>query len=329
MGIQRKIAVVGLGKQTAKGAALANPVYQLGLIDGRAFNVPIDQEYEERTLPGGASDRFSPGINRVGSAPGAAFKVRAFPKSIGLLSLMALGGTVVTGTNPYTHTDSPALTLPYGTLFAKYGPGDYEKLPDVLVDELTISWSGRQPLEAEVTVLGLAPAINAASWAATVDETLNAYITPIGATLRLDVDGAVLAAAQVTAASMRIANNLDPVELSRSILPDDYVPGSQVVEGTITLKPDNLNEWKAVITGSPAGTAVQETVVYGSLDLATLINANNSLKLTANRVAFMCDFPEADSSAGGAEIQLAYQVVRPTDGSAACQAVTVNDVATY
>ena len=48
-----------------------------------------------------------------------------------------------------------------------------------------------------------------------------------------------------------------------------------------------------------------------------------------SRVAFMADYPSSDPSGGPAEVALAYQVIRPTNGSAAFTATTRNAVASY
>src|ERR671929_567432 len=138
MGLQALTGLVGLAKQTAKGANVASPVWGVGLTDGKVFNIPIDQDAAPLTLPGGASDRFAPAAFRSGAHPGASFTTRVTPRLIPFLLLAALGSNTTTGAGaPFTHVGSPALDLPYLSLFGNLS-GERVKLPDCKVNELTI-----------------------------------------------------------------------------------------------------------------------------------------------------------------------------------------------
>lgn len=331
--INKKLSYVGLMKQAggAKGSGGASPAtFGFGVLGGTVFETPIEQDYDDTTLPGGTSDRMAPHLIRTAINPGMTFRTRAYVRSLGLLLLGALGADVVTGSGPYVHAFEPALTLPYLTAFGKYGTAEYEKLVDVLVDELTIGWDERNPLEVEAKLLGLTPTMGAGgAWTATNDETLVSYIGPQGSTLQIDVDGAVLAAAQVKGASVKISNNLDPVMLSKSVLPDDLVPALQTIEGSITIVPNDFAEWRSILTGTPSGTAIAPAPVYGSFSLLNQIDSNNQLTLAATRVGFLTDFPESEPSGGQMEMELAFQVIRPTDGSDGCTFTLKNSTATY
>ncbi len=331
MAMLRSIAAVGIAKQSGKGAAAAVPAYGFGVMSGNVFQAPITQVYEAMTLPGGASDRFSPAVNRTDVVPGAAFKTRLWPSSSGLWLLAALGTNVDSGpvSGVYTHTITPALDVPYLTLFAKLTTGEFEKLPDCKVQEITFTFTERGSIELDVVVLGLVPSLSTASWAATVDETVNTYYTPNGGTFLVDAGSNVPAAAQVKAASVKIGNNLAGVPLSKSVLPDDLVPGQQIVEGTLGLIPNDFGDWKKVLSTGVAGTVVKEKPVYGSFSLKYQIDANTDLTLAALRVPMLTDFPPADPSGGPVEVDLSFLVARPTDASAAFTATDRNTVATY
>ncbi len=327
--ISKLVSYVGLSKQTAKGAGAATPAtFGFGVLDGKIFNVPITQDYSPLTLNGGTSDRFPPNVKRTEANPAATFRTRVWPKSIGLLLYAALGAKAVSGTGPFTHTITPDQTLPYLTLFARYG-SDYEKLVDVLVDELTISWDERNPLEAALAMLGLTPSLGTAAFTVTSDETTQPFFGPVGGTLQLDTGSGTPAAAQIKAASVKIANAIEPVPLSRAITPDDLVPAQQTVEGTVTLVPNDLSDWKKIVTGSGSGSSLQSTEQYGSLSLKVTIDANNELTLASSRVAFLAEFPDSDPGGGAAELELAFSIVRPTDGSAAFTATLKNQQSSY
>ena len=330
MPVQKLISYVGLSKQASKGSGASSPAtWGLGVLGGKIFDLPITQDYEEMTLNGGASDRFSPAIHRTDIRPGANFRARAHLRSVGAIMLGVLGTDTVSGTGPYTHTITPAQTLPYWTLFSRYG-SEYEKLVDCQFDRVSIGWDERKPLEVECGLMGITPTLGAGgAWTATNDESITGVYGPIGGTLQLDTGSASPVTAKIKAARVEISNNLEAIALSASILPDDLMVARQVVEGSITVVPDDFTDWRKIVTGSGAGTAVQSSTQYGSFLLAVNQGANTELKLEAYRAAFECDFPESDSGGGGMELELAFRVAKPTGASAAFTATLVNSTASY
>lgn len=327
--LQQLTGLVGLSKQIAKGSPAASATYGLGLSDGKVFNLDIDQEPAPLTLPGAANDRFAPHADRTGAHPGAAFTTRAWPQSLPLLLYSALGTLTTTGASaPFSHAASPAIDLPYLTLFGRLDD-EYTKLPDCKMDELTISWGERNPLEVEAALMGLVPAFGVSAWSPTNDETDQTYFGPVGGTFLLDAGSGTPVAARVSGASLHIANNLNEVPLSASTLPDDLVPGSQVVDGTITLIPQDLAEWRKVVTGTSGGAAYSEDPIYGSFDLLVALDASTDARFQAFRVPMLIEFPDVGTGGGPAEIECAFAAVRPTDGSDAFTATVRNAVASY
>jgi hypothetical protein len=324
-----KIVYGGLAKQSAKGSAAANPLYTFGVTQGQMVSIPITQELQPLTLPGGASDRFQPHSNRTAAIPAATFTVPAWSTLAGLAGLGVMGTDGVTGAGPYTHAETPTLTLPYFTLFVQFANGDRVKLPDCLFDRLKYSWDGRNPVMMECALLGLVPALGAASFTNGTDLTTAAYFDPIGGTFQHDADGITLGASPITAGEIEIANNLKAIELSKALTPDDYGPGVQAVSGSFTIVPADLLDLRSIIGGGPAATAVSNDPVYGSFSHLHQISANEQLTLAANRVAYMTDYPDADADGNPMPLTLAFEVVRPTDGSAAFTHTVKNSIATY
>lgn len=322
---QKLLTLVGIAKQTGKGAATTGTDFTMGVLSGAAFDLDLGQEPEPITSDG----RIAPAANRVSAASGMKFRTRVWPAPSGLFLYGALGAIATTGTSPnFTHTITPAADLPYLTGFGKLDDVS-TKLADMKVDELKISWEKAQPLQLEATLLGLVPTLFTASWPAVADQRDQTFFGPIGGTFKLDTGSATPVVVPLSAAEITIANNLVPVELSKSIIPDDVFPGLQVVTFALTLIPNDLAEWRKAVTGSGTGTAIQESVVYGSVDLLVTINANTSLQIAATRVPFIAPFPEGDAGGGPAELKLTGQVVRPVGAGAAVTATLKNAVASY
>lgn len=322
MPIQKRLSAVGLAKQTAKGAPAAAPVYGLGVLGGSVLMIDVDQEAESIAY----AQRVSPEENRIGVMAGANFRCRAHPRSVALLCYGALGAIVTTGVGPYTHAATPAVDLPYFTLFARMG-AEYASIPDCKIDQLSISWSERRPIELEVVMLGRAPALGAAAWNPTNDEVGQVKFGGPGGTFKVDA-AAAAAVAPVSGGRVQISNNLAGIPLSKDIVPDDIFPGEQAIETGATLIPEDFAEWRKILTGTGAGTAMTQVPVYGGFE-HTFVDGASSLKLEASKTAFLADFPEADPAGGAAELELVGRVKKPTGATSALIVTIVNAVPSY
>lgn len=329
---QKLINYVGLSKQTAKGSGATTPAtFGHGVRSGKVFNAEVTQDYEQQTLNGGAFDRFSPGVNRTNIQPGANYTTAVWIRTIGAYLLAALGTDTPSGVGPYTHVITPAQILNYWTLFSRYGAAEYEKTVDCKLNSLEIGWDETGAMELVAEWLGCTPTFGAGgAWTATAKEEDAQWLSPVGGTLQISVATGTPAAAQVKAFRMSINNNLDPVWLSSSVLPNDLIEGEQVIEGTVTLVADDFTDWRKALTGTGAGTSVQATPVYGSFSMLTQLDANNQVTLAGGaKTAFLADMPDGDPAGGKMELELAFTVNRIDASTAPFTATVKNSTATY
>jgi len=324
--IQKRLARVGIAKQTAQGENVASPAYSFGVLGGQVLSAEIEQENEEVT----SDSRAVVGQNRLAVTPGADFTMRAYPKSLGLLLYLALGAKSVTGPvgAVYSHVFTMAQALPYCTVFG-YGAGEYTKVRDAMVDSFELSWEEAGPLEVALTLLGCDLELGLAPWTATThDKDAGGKFRAAGGTFKLDAASNVPATAKVRAGAFRVPNALEVSRLSHSVKPSDLI-SSQVELGMgLTIRPDNMAEWRKIVTGSAAGTAITDVPVFGSFENKFVIDANTDLTIASSRVAFMCDFPESDPSGGPVDLELEGLISEPAAGAE----VTVtlrNDVPSY
>lgn len=324
MAVQSALATVGVAKQSAKGSAESNALFAHGLTDGTVLSVEVDQSIEEHT----SGKRASSAVNRIAVMPAAEFTCRAHPKTIGLYAYAALGAVATAGSAPSTHTITLGDDLPYLTMFGTMA-GNYYKVQDVKVDELTMSWEGNEPLEVGVTGMGTVLTVLSSAYTSTVNETADTYFRPVGGTFSVDVDGAsgTAATAKINSGEVSITNNAEQIMVSGNITPDDVVIGRQEVEVSFDITPDNLNIWRTIVTGSSAGTLASGSVVYGSFS-CQFVDGTNTLTVSGDRVAFTCDFPDADPAGGTVTLALAGLAV--SDGSTSPITITVvNEQSSY
>jgi hypothetical protein len=323
MPMQKRIAFVGLSKQTAKGSAASTPAtFGFGIRGGGVLQAGLEQESDAITY----ASRISPDENRTAINPGAVIPTRLWPRSGGLLLYSALGGLVTTGSGPYTHTITPAATLPYLTVFSQLDT-EYHKLADCSVDTLGINWSERAPVEVEATLKGVTWTGYTAAWTATNDEaTTNKFIPPGGTFGIQGRTGTPDTAAKITAGSITINNNLVPVPLSKAIYPDDNFPAEQTIDVSFTLMPDSTLDFRRALTDADAGTTFTGNPVFGSFSVQ-FVDGANSCTLTGTRVAFFPEYPEADPGGGPAELTMVGRVKKPA--GAALTAVMINTTVSY
>ncbi|MGH9169190.1 MAG: phage tail tube protein, partial [Acidimicrobiia bacterium] len=249
---------------------------------------------------------------------GAAFGTRLYPRMAGLLLYAALGAVATSGPvgGVYTHVITEADDVPWLTLHGKMG-GEYYRLQDAKLDELTLSWDGPGPLKAAAKLIGENLDFPAA-WTATNSEADNAggKFRGAGGSFKADVDSAVPVTAPVKAGEVKFTNGLSAEILSDSIRPQEIFPTVLVPSVSLTLKPDDLLRWREAVTGSAAGTAIQDTPVYGSFEVKFVIDANTDLVIAATRVPFLAEFPEANPSGEPAELVLVGEADKPSAGAA-------------
>lgn len=322
MPLQKRIAFAGISKQTAKGAAAATPTYGLGIRGGSTLRVELEQENDGITF----ASRVSADDNRLSVVAGGAIQTRLWPRSSGLLLYGALGAISDSGAGPYTHTITPGATLPYLTLFSQLDT-EYHKVADCKVNQLTISWSERAPVEVEFDMMGITATLYTSSWTPTNDENGQNRFIPPGGVFQVDASSGTPATAAIAGGRVTINNNLVPIPLSASVLPDDIFEAEASLEVELRLIPSDTTEWRKLLTGSAVGTTPTGTTIYGSFKNKFTIDASNDLEIGGTRVAFLADYPEADPAGGPAEITLTGRIKKPA--GAALTATLVNSVASY
>lgn len=319
MAVQQGKDVVGIARQSAKGATAPSPQFSHGVESG-GIAVEANQEPDPLT----SSYDSHAGAFRDKVATSAQYTARAWEKSVGLYLLGVLGD-LQTSTPANTHTIKQG-TPPYLTVFEKKGDGTILAVPDCKVDELSFEWEENAPVKLGATLVGASLAFPA-SFVADVDEVdTTDYFTPVGGTFKLDVDSGTPVVTPITGGSITLKRSAEAKFFSGAILAGDVQEGRLEGECSFKLVPNNLDDWRTIITGSASGTTVKGEPVYGSFEV-TFVHGTHSLKLTAPRVAYLCDLPEADAGGGAAELELSGILYR--SGDTPLTAVLFNTQASY
>ena len=326
MPISTVSAIVGVAKQTARGALAANPSFAHGVKGG----APISVEASQSALEVTTGVRASANVTRESVNASSDIQAPAYLKTLGLYLLGALGSKTTTGAGPYEHTFLTG-DLPYLSVFAKGIGPDIEAVADAKIDELVISWEGANALEVGMKAMGTTFSYPA-SFTPGVDETgSESFLIPVGGTFKYDPIGSTLATARVVGGEITVKNNVAQIPGSASITPTDTHEGKQECEVKLTVVPDNLADFRKVITGAANGSAASASVPVGSVELEFKENNGGagSLKVTGSKVAFMTELPEADPSGAAVELELVGVAVVPDGGVSPLTFVLKNAQATY
>lgn len=325
MPIQNITAISGIAKQSAKGTLAANPTFAHGLTGG----TPISVEPSHSALEVTTGKRAASNVIRENVVNGASIEAPAYMKALGLYLLGAIGTDTVTGSGPYVHTYATG-DLPHLSVFAKGIDTTVQAVRDCKVDELSLKWEGSTPVELSAKFAGTVFSYPSGFTAGTDESGSESFLVPVGGSFQVDVIGSTLASARVVGGELTIKNNVSPVEPSASIEADDVFEGIQEHELKLTIIPDNLADFRKVITGSASGSAVSATAPTGSVSLTFKENnGTGSLTVTGSKVAFMTAFPDADPKGGAVEIELAGIAVMPAGGTSPLVYALTNSQASY
>ena len=326
MPISTVSAVVGVAKQSARGSLAANPSFAHGVKGG----APVSVEASQAPLDVTTGLRAAANMARESVKPSSDIQAPAYLKTLGLYLLGAMGSCTTTGSGPYEHTFVTG-DLPYLSIFAKNIGPNIEAITDAKIDELSLKWEGANHVEVGVKAMGTVFSYPAA-FVPGVDETASeSFLIPVGGTFEYDPIGSTLASARVVGGEITIKNNVATIDGSAAITPLDTHEGRQDVEVKLTIVPDNLADFRKVITGASNGTAASPSVPVGSINIEFKENngGTGSLVVSGSKVAFMTELPEADPSGAAVEIELAGTAVVADDADAPLTFVLTNAQATY
>ena len=107
--------------------------------------------------------------------------------------------------------------------------------------------------------------------------------------------------------NLNLANNCTAEPLAGMVLPGDVEEGKLTASGAVTVKPNDMELWRKMITGSASGTTPTGQMVYGSFEWNFTHSKNgHSLKVEATNVPFTCDFPSVDPNGGAAQLEFSF-----------------------
>jgi hypothetical protein len=245
--------------------------------------------------------------------------------SIGAFLFYVLGADAVTGATNYTHTITPAQSIPYVTFWNGLSETLYEQFKDCFVSSLEIKATAGSPLTATANILGRE------ATRLTTDPSLTEAIPLQSGYVYNYNNGTVTlaggATALISSMDLTIDNNVT-IQQTDNFIPYDVVVGQRQVSVSFDLIFETLAEYNKFHYGAEGGTSVSNTIYTTSADFQFDNGANNQVKLTLPTIAYE-QFPVSPDPSG-APIVASIRAVgqRPTSGSI-ITALVKNQVASY
>ncbi|MBA3240085.1 MAG: hypothetical protein H0T60_02570 [Acidobacteria bacterium] len=245
--------------------------------------------------------------------------------SIAAWLFWTLGATAPTGTTPnFTHTITPANSLPYVTLWRNISDTLFEEFKDCQVSELTVSADAGAPLMVEASVVGrqatrltadpsITPAI--ALQSSQVYNFNNAAVTLGGGATSL-----------VGSFELSVENNVEPQQTD-DVVPYDVVAGTREVSLGFDLIFESLDEYNKFHYGGAAGTTISPNIFTTSATFTFTLGTNNEISFSLPSIAYE-EF-DVEPDAGGDPITVSARAVAQRSGSPVVTATVKNQIATY
>lgn len=307
MTLRTRSTTAGLAKQSGKGSPETDPLFTFGLTGGVAATAEVEEDDVDAT----ADTRLTLARNRTAVMPGSEIELIGMNKTIGLLLLGATGAVASSGADPdFTHDFTASDDVPYFTVFGDFA-GERTVVEDAKVGSLEVGFSGTEPAEVSAEFAGLGVEFDADDFTATDSHESpegGNFLRGVGGTFNFDGS-----TAKVSEGAVSISNELAPIVLADSVLPNDVPVTKQVVEVSLTVVPDDLDDWQAILTGSGAGSDVADTVFEAAADF-TLTDGDNTLQFVANTASWIASHPEADPGGEPAELELEGVVTANSSG---------------
>lgn len=336
--VSQRIFDLGIAKQTAKGAAAAAAAFRMR-VAGAGSPMPNRTVNDlEETGPIRENIRsFVSGV-AIEGAPEAHVRL----PSLGLLLYLALGTKAVSGAaDPWTHTFTPANTLPWFTMWRAVGDLLFERLVDCKITQLTLTSEAGQPVRVAFTVSGL----RAESIAeATFDTEAGAADLDDGAPLmHYDGAGKFLVEAAAVSSIERIVlgiNNNAGLQQGDSLEGYDVNEGLRQVTVETTQVIEDVSVYNRFHYGSAApavGTRATRDVLEltGGLDfeweqVAAAPGPERSLRVDADRVE-VASIGGYVPGTGNDPLKRAttYRLRQPLAGGSSISAIVVNGETSY
>lgn len=333
MSLNPSIGLAGIALQASRDTPATEPKYMHGLTGGSPFGA--NRSIANTPVACGSRSPSDARVDSIELTP--SIQSLCYPDVFGLYLLAAMGNVTSAAVEGqegyYKHTFTMGQTIPYCTIWSQIGVDNFTRTDGCKLGTLQIDATGNEHLSMQADFQGIDAQVGIDAIPGTVEAScFGGKYTTTDCVFKIDSAGSTPAEALVSEASFTFENNLAALTSIGRVTPREIAEGNLSAGCSVTTIPDNISEYKKLLTGSADLTDISGKVVLGSVyaKFFHTEDTNMTLEIAINHCPFTADFPEVDPEGNEATITFSTDAAIITAAGESPVTVTlVNKVASY
>lgn len=334
MSLNPSIGLAGIAFQKDRDTPATQPTYLHGLTGGSPFGA--SRNIANTAVACGNRAPSDARVDSIEITP--SIQSLCYPDTLGWYLYAALGAcktTALADTKKgyYQHVFTMGNTVPYATIWSQIGTNNFTRSDGCKCGTLELTATGNEHLGMQADFQGIDAQVGIAAIPGSAEAScFGGKYTTTDCTFKIDASGSTPAEALVSEASFTIENNLSALTSIGRVTPREIAEGNLSAGCSVTTIPDDIIEYKKLMTGSKTSTSLTGKVVLGSVyaKFFHTDDQNMTLEISVNHCPFTAEFPEVDPEGNEATIQFTTDAAIITAAGESPLTITlVNQVASY
>lgn len=333
MSINPSIGLAAIAVQKNRDTPATQPTYMHGLTGGSPFGA--SRSIANTAVACGNRAPSDARVDSIEVTP--SIQSLCYPDTIGAYLYAALGSVKTTEVTEnkgyYKHVFTMGSDIPYLTIWSQIGTNNFTRSDGCRCGTLELSATGNEHLSMQADFQGIDAQVGIAAIPGSVSAScFGGKYTTTDCTFKIDAAGSTPAEALVSEASFTIENNLSALTSIGRVTPREIAVGNLSAGCSVTTIPDDISEYKKLMTGAASKTALTGNVVLGSVyaKFFHTDDPNMTLEIQVDHCPFTADFPEVDPEGNEATIQFTTDAAIITAANESPITITlVNQTAKY
>lgn len=333
MSLNPSIGLAAIALQDTRDTPALTPTFLHGLTGGSPFGA--SRSIANTAVACGTRAPSDARVDSIEITP--SIQSLCYPDVFGLYLLLAMGNVTTTAVTDksgyYKHVFTMGQSVPYCTIWSQIGTNNFTRSDGCKLGTLEISATGNEHLSMQADFQGIDAQVGIDSIPGELAAScFGGKYTTTDCEFKLDASGSTPAEALVSEATFTFENNLSALTSIGRVTPRDIAEGNLSAGCSVTTIPDDITEYKKLMTGSKTETALSGKVVLGSVyaKFYHTEDPNMTLEFSINHCPFTAEFPEVDPEGAEATIQFSTDAAIITSAGESPITVTlVNKTASY
>lgn len=267
MSLNPSIGLAGIAFQKDRDTPATQPTYLHGLTGGSPFGA--SRNIANTAVACGNRAPSDARVDSIEITP--SIQSLCYPDTLGWYLYVALGAcktTALADTKKgyYQHVFTMGNTVPYATIWSQIGTNNFTRSDGCKCGTLELTATGNEHLAMQADFQGIDAQVGIAAIPGSVEAScFGGKYTTTDCTFKIDASGSTPAEALVSEASFTVENKLSALTSIGRVTPREIADGNLSAGCSVTTIPDDITEYKKLMTGSKTSTSLTGKVVLGSV----------------------------------------------------------------